>query len=424
MEYVRQNSAQAKTGTIPYYVQGTRIWERLQALALFGALPDGGVNRQALTPAEIQARAQMVRWARTLDLEVFTDAIANLFIRLEGERGDLPPVLIGSHLDTQPSGGKFDGAYGVIAGLEVLNAIRDSGQRPLRSIEVVAWTNEEASRFAPGMMGSQAFTGRWDLQEILAVRDAAGVPVAQAVARVLAADDDIPHRPLQRPVAACLEPHLEQGPLLEAAGIPVGIVTGIQGTLRYRVRVIGAAGHAGTVPRVARRDALMATIAMIQAVDALCEHEQDSLYTTGLLEILPNAPSVIPAETFFSIDVRQRDNAGLDRLRHAIPETLAAHAGRCAIDIREIVHAESIEFAESVREQLTRSADALDIPSMPIFSSAGHDARHLNYHCPTGMLFVPCRAGISHSPDESAAPADLEAGTKVAAHAVWQWASQ
>jgi len=410
-------------GQIVERVRRDRIWERLQELAQFGALSDGGVNRQALTTADMNARAQMVRWAHGLNLQVFTDAIANLFIRLEGEHADWPPILIGSHLDTQPNGGRFDGAYGVIAGLEVLNAIRDSEQRPLRSIEVVAWTNEEASRFAPGMMGSQAFTGRWALPEILAIRDASGVSVEHAVAQVLAADMGIPHRPLKRPVAACIEPHIEQGPLLEEAAMPVGIVTGIQGTLRYRVRVIGAAGHAGTVPRTARRDALMATIAMIQAVDALCEREQDSLYTTGMLEIMPNAPSVIPAETYFSIDVRQRDNTVLDRLRRAIPETLAAHAGRCAIDVREIVHAESIEFSESIREHLAGSADVLGIPSMPIFSSAGHDARHLNYLCPTGMLFVPCRAGISHSPDESANPEDLEAGTKVLAHAVWRLAS-
>lgn len=404
-------------------VSGERLWQRLMALAEHGARPDGGVDRQALSEAEIAARATLIGWGREIGLQPYTDELANLFLRLEGRQSDLPAVLVGSHTDSQPTGGKFDGAFGVLAGLEALQAIMISGLRPMRSIEVVAWTNEEASRFAPGMMGSEAFTGRRDPETILAVRDAEGISVAEAVAAVLARDDDVPLRNFRRPVAAFIEPHIEQGPLLEAAGIPVGIVTGIQGTLRYRVRVEGEAAHAGTTPRERRRDALMSALLMIGSVDALCAATGDTLCTVGMLKLEPNAPSVIPASAFFSIDIRQRDNAILDELRRTIPDTLQQLAEPCSVVVNEIAHAESIIFDGGIRERLTAAAERLAIPSMPIYSAAGHDARHLNYVCPTGMLFAPCREGISHNPTESAEPDDLDAGTRVLAHALWELAN-
>lgn len=404
-------------------VSGERLWQRLMALAEHGARPDGGVDRQALSEAEIAARATLIGWGREIGLQPYTDELANLFLRLEGRQSDLPAVLAGSHIDSQPTGGKFDGAFGVLAGLEALQAIMISGLRPMRSIEVVAWTNEEASRFAPGMMGSEAFTGRRDPETILAVRDAEGISVAEAVAAVLARDDDVPLRNFRRPVAAFIEPHIEQGPLLEAAGIPVGIVTGIQGTLRYRVRVEGEAAHAGTTPRERRRDALMSALLMIGSVDALCAATGDTLCTVGMLKLEPNAPSVIPASAFFSIDIRQRDNAILDELRRTIPDTLQQLAEPCSVVVNEIAHAESIIFDGGIRERLTAAAERLAIPSMPIYSAAGHDARHLNYVCPTGMLFAPCREGISHNPTESAEPDDLDAGTRVLAHALWELAN-
>lgn len=404
-------------------VSGERLWQRLMALAEHGARPDGGVDRQALSEAEITARATLIAWGRRIGLQPFTDSLANLFLRLDGRRPDLPAVLAGSHIDSQPTGGKFDGAYGVVAALEALEAIIASGRQPDRSIEVVAWTNEEASRFAPGMMGSEAFTGRRELETILPVRDAEGVSVAEAVSAVLASDDDVPLRDFRRPITACIEPHIEQGPLLEAAGISVGVVTGIQGTVRYRVRVTGEAAHAGTTSREQRRDALMAALRMISAVDALCAESGETLCTVGMLKLEPNAPSVIPASAYFSIDVRQRDNAVLENLRRVIPETLHGERGPCEVEVSEIAHAESVVFDNAVRELLTVAAEQLGIPSMPIYSAAGHDARHLSYVCPTGMLFVPCRAGISHNPTESAEPVDLEAGTRVLAYALWELAN-
>jgi beta-ureidopropionase / N-carbamoyl-L-amino-acid hydrolase len=412
----------ARPADIAQGVDGNRLWQRLMALARHGARADGGVDRPALSETEIAARHQLISWGRALGLAAFTDELANLFLRYEGREPDLAPVMAGSHIDSQPTGGKFDGTFGVLAALEAVEAMAAHGVRPRRSIEVVAWTNEEASRFAPGMMGSEAFTGSRDPAKILAVKDHAGISVAEAVAGVLAADPEVPKRALLQPVAAFIEPHIEQGPVLERAGVPIGVVSGIQGTRRYRVRVTGEAAHAGTTPRPERRDALLAALRMILAVDSLCEAAADTLSTVGMLKLEPNAPSVVPGEAYFSIDVRQRDNAVLEQLGTAIPAAIERERGPCSVDIAEIAHAPSVEFDERIQSALRSAAVAMGIPYQDIYSAAGHDARHLAYVCPTGMLFVPCRDGISHNPAEFAEPKHLTAGARVLTQALWELA--
>ncbi len=392
------------------------------ALAEYGARPDGGVDRQTLTEAEIEARAELVRWGRALGLTPFTDAAANLFLRLEGREPELPPVLAGSHIDSQPTGGKFDGAYGVLAALEAVQAIQEAGVRPRRSIEVVAWTNEEASRFAPGMTGSELFTGVKTLEQVAGLKDGDGIRMGDALAAVLAADRDIPQRPFGLPVAAFLEPHIEQGPVLEREGIPVGIVSGIQGTRRYRVRVTGEAAHAGTAERHERRDALMAAIRMVAAMDRAAMDPADAKLTVGLFQVTPNAPSVVPAEVFFSIDLRHPENEVVDRLDGEIRRIVEAERGPCDAALNQIALAPSLSFSPEIRETLSRAASDLGIAHRDIYSAAGHDARQLHYFCPTGMIFVPCRDGISHNPAEWAEPADLTAGAKVLADALFELA--
>lgn len=392
------------------------------ALAEYGARPDGGVDRQTLTEAEIEARAELVRWGRALGLTPFTDAAANLFLRLEGREPELPPVLAGSHIDSQPTGGKFDGAYGVLAALEAVQAIQAAGVRPRRSIEVVAWTNEEASRFAPGMTGSELFTGVKTLEQVAGLKDGDGIRMGDALAAVLAADRDIPQRPFGLPVAAFLEPHIEQGPVLEREGIPVGVVSGIQGTRRYRVRVTGEAAHAGTAERHERRDALMAAIRMVAAIDRAAMDPADTKLTVGLFQVTPNAPSVVPAEVFFSIDLRHPENEVVDRLDGEIRRIVEAERGPCDAALNQIAHAPSLSFSPEIRATLSRAASDLGIPHRDIYSAAGHDARQLHYFCPTGMIFVPCRDGISHNPAEWAEPADLRAGAKVLADALFELA--
>lgn len=405
-------------------VDGDRLWARLMALAAFGARSDGGVDRPALSAIEAQARAQLIAWGRAIGLKAYTDQAANLFLRLEGQDPTLPPVLAGSHIDSQPTGGKFDGVFGVLAALEVAEAVVKRGEVPARAIEVVAWTNEEGSRFAPGMTGSDLFTGTKSLDVVRAIKDADGITVGAAIDAILTADDDVPVRPFGLPLAAYVEPHIEQASKLEQAGIPVGIVSGIQGTRRYRVTVKGEAAHAGTALRRDRRDALMAAVRMIAAMDDAALEPDDTLLTVGLMQVTPNAPSVVPEAVLFSIDLRHPDNAVVDRMDAAIRRIVEEHKGPCTAELRQIQHSPSLTFPPAMRSALTEAAHALGIPCMDVYSAAGHDARQLHYVCPTGMIFVPCRGGISHNPLEWAEPEHLTAGTKVLADTVWTLATQ
>lgn len=400
-------------------VDGERLWLRLTDLARFGARPDGGVDRQTLTEPEIAARAHLVALGRSLGLEPFTDEAANLFLRLPGREPDLPPVMAGSHIDSQPTGGRFDGSYGVLAALEAVQAIREAGLAPRRSIEVVAWTNEEACRFAPGMTGSDLFTGTKTLDDVADIRDADGVRLGDAITAVLARDANLPLRPFRLPVAAFVEPHIEQGPVLERDGVPVGIVTGIQGTRRYRVSVAGEAAHAGTAERHERRDALLAAVRMIAAIDRAAADPADTKLTVGMLDVEPNAPSVVPSHTRFSIDLRHPDNAVVDRVDAAIRTIVERERGPCAVELRQIQHNPSLTFPAAIRDAIARAADALGIRHRSLPSAAGHDARQLHYHCATGMIFVPCRGGISHNPAEWCELADLESGARVLVDVLW-----
>jgi N-carbamoyl-L-amino-acid hydrolase len=385
------------------------------ALARHGATANGGVNRQALSAEEIAAWHEVIAWGREATLVPFTDPAGNLFLCAEGADRSAAPVLTGSHLDSQPTGGKFDGVYGVLAGIEALQAIRDAGLTLQRSVEVVAWMNEEGSRFAPGMMGSAAFAGALPLANFLNVRDADGISVRQALAGLHDEFADMPSRPLRRRLAAYVEAHIEQGPILEREGAQVGVVTGIQGKRTLRVSVKGMEAHAGTEPQGERRDALLAAVRMIHALDeAMRECGGDDVkFTVGRLVVTPNAPSVVPSGAVFSIDLRHVDSALLTSLGNRIPSICAAHAGECDVDVVELTTAMSLHFPERMTRLIRDTASALGIPSLDIFSAAGHDARFLHSVCPSGMIFVPCKAGISHNPQESAKPEDLAAGARV-----------
>ncbi|MBM3406420.1 MAG: hydantoinase/carbamoylase family amidase [Betaproteobacteria bacterium] len=401
-------------------VSEQRLWDRHMTLARHGATSRGGVNRQALSAEDIEARRTMIGWARGIGCSAFGDALGNFFIRLEGSRPELAPVLTGSHLDSQPTGGKFDGVYGVLAGFEVLQAIRDSGLVPVRSVEVVSWMNEEGSRFAPGMMGSAGFAGARTLTEILSVRDAGQQSVAEALAELARALPDLPSRPLRTPVHSYIEAHIEQAPVLEARRLPIGIVTGIQGKRTFRATVTGEESHAGTTPHRRRRDALLSATGMVQALEKLCFDPQDiTRFTVGMFRVEPNAPSVIPAKVVFSIDIRHESSQRLIELGDAVLPLCSAHAGPCDVRVEELSTAMSLEFPESIRSDIEKAAARLGLGHMRLLSAAGHDARYLNDHCETGMIFIPCLKGVSHHESESATAADLAAGARVLAEVVW-----
>lgn len=394
-------------------VDEQRLWRRHMELAAIGATQKGGVNRQALTPEEFDARRLLVTWATELGLQVFTDDIGNLFLRLEGTDPELAPVLTGSHIDTQPTGGKFDGAYGVLAGLEAVQAMIEAEVRTRRAVEVVAWLNEEGSRFTPGMMGSEAFAKLRELDEMLDVKDRDGVSVRAVLPEALAATPEAIHRPLGSPVAAFVEAHIEQGPELERLEKTIGVVTGIQGVRRIRVAVTGEEAHAGTTPRATRRDALEESSRMVAALYRGLYIDDDVRFTVGMMQIEPNVPSVVAARVVFSVDLRHPDTETLADLAGRVDTICHREASMCEVEIWQIAEAQSIHFNELVVDTIQAASDRLGLANMRIFSGAGHDARQLHFVCPTGMIFVPCEGGISHNEAENATPSDLAAGTRV-----------
>ena len=398
-------------------VNGERLWARLHQLARHGARPDGGVDRPALSPAEAEAKRELVSWGEASGLRPFSDALGNLFLRLDGAADGLP-VLLGSHLDSQPTGGRYDGAYGVLAALEAVTALRRAGVRPASPVEVVAWTNEEGSRFAPGMMGSAGYTGARPAETILAARDMAGVSVADemvALRRAL----PLPERPLGRPTRLYVEPHIEQGPVLEAARVPVGIVTGMQGKRTFRVRVEGRASHAGTTPRRERQDALLAAARMVLALEALTADPDDTVrFTVGRLTVEPNAPSVIAAAAEFSVDLRHPEADELRRLGNAVEPACRAAAGPCTVRVEELSTAWPQAFDAGLRVRLHEAAALLGVAAMDLASAAGHDARYLAPLCPVAMLFIPCRGGVTHHPGEAIEQEHATAGARVLAAAL------
>jgi N-carbamoyl-L-amino-acid hydrolase len=397
-------------------INADRLWTRLMALAEIGATPAGGVNRQALSDGEIAAWRCVIGWAQEAGLTAATDAAGNLFLTLAGRDRAAPPVLVGSHLDSQPTGGRFDGAAGVMAALEAVVSLAEQDERPRRDLIVVAWMNEEGCRFAPGMMGSEAFAGARGIEAIRAVRDASGISVGEALDRLHAAFPDLAHKPLGFAAAAYLELHIEQGPLLEAAGHVIGVVTGIQGKKTFQVVLAGAEGHAGTLAQQERRDALAAFARMATALHAeIGAIDAEIKFTIGRVTVEPNAPSVVPSRVTFSIDLRHPDNLVLDAAGARVAALCSRHATPCAVTITALVDAPSNDFDSDLRERIARAADDQNLPAMAILSAAGHDARHLAKVCPAAMIFIPCRDGASHVEHEWADPGHVAAGASVLA---------
>lgn len=394
-------------------IDGDRLWSRLMQMARIGGFEGGGVNRQALSDEDHAAWAQMIEWGREIGLEPSTDAAANLFLALPGRDRSLPPLLAGSHLDSQPTGGRFDGVFGVLAALESVTAMALARHRPARDIVVVAWMNEEGSRFAPGMMGSEVFAGVRSIEAVRAARDAGGISCGDEIDRIHAAFPAVPLRPAFVP-AAYVEPHIEQGPELEAAGVPIGVVSGIQGKITSEIELTGQAGHAGTEPMQTRRDAVMAfarvALALQQQVGL---SDPDIRFTIGRVEVLPNAPSVIAQEVRFRTDLRHPDNGVLFAAADRIREVVGQEAGPCAAQITELVNASSNGFDLGLQARMVAAAEARGYGHRRMASAAGHDARHLAAICPSGMIFIPCKDGISHDPAESATRQDVVAGAEV-----------
>ncbi len=397
-------------------VDGDRLWRRLMQMAEIGAIPGNGVNRQALSEEDIAARELLIDWARKRGYGVAVDDAANLFVRRPGSEPDLAPVLTGSHMDSQPRGGRFDGIYGVMAGLEALDALEDSGTATRRPVELVAWTNEEGSRFDPGCMGSMVFSGAAPLERFEDAVDANGVSFGRALSRTLGAAPDLPRCREPVPPAAYVEAHIEQGPVLEAAEVPIGAVTGVQGSQRFVVEVAGATAHAGTTPVNNRRDALQAAMRAVARLNETMADPNDVLrFTVGRFEVEPNSPNTVPSRVTFSIDLRHPDGWELDRRARRIARVCENAARPCSVRISRTFDQRPVSFEPGIVEAIERSAAAVDLPTQRIPSGANHDAAFVARVSPTAMIFIPCLRGVSHHESEYASPEDCAAGARVLA---------
>ena len=399
-------------------VNGERLWRSLMDLARIGATAKGGVCRLALTDLDRQGRDLVVGWAKEAGLSVTVDKIGNVFMRRAGKNPSLPPIACGSHIDTQPTGGKFDGNYGVLAGLEVIRTLNDHGIETDAPIEVIFWTNEEGSRFVPVMMGSGVFAGAFSLEHAYAAKDTAGKTVKEELERIGYVG---PEEPGKHPLGAYFEAHIEQGPVLEDAGKTIGVVTGVLGLRWYDCVVTGMEAHAGPTPMALRKDALQIATRIMQEVVAIAHrYPPYGRGTVGFVQVFPNSRNVIPGQVKFSIDLRNVDAERLDAMDaeiRAFIDKTAKESG-LGITVEQVSHFPPCPFEKGCVQAVEAGAKAFGYSYMDAVSGAGHDAVYMARLAPAGMVFVPCKDGISHNEIEDAKPEHLEAGCNVLLHAM------
>jgi N-carbamoyl-L-amino-acid hydrolase len=407
-----------KADTTALRVDGTRLWDSLMQMAEHGRTDRGGCDRQALTDADRAGRDLFVHWCRAAGCDARVDRMGNIFARRPGLDPAAPPVLAGSHLDTQPAGGRFDGVYGVLAGLEVIRSLDDAGVRTRHAVEVVCWTNEEGARFSPAMIGSGVWAGAFELAYAYAREDHSGATL-EAELRRIGYLGDAPCR--AGAVKAAFEAHIEQGPVLEQAGAQIGVVTGVQGMRWYEIVLEGQACHAGTTPMETRRDPVRALGGMLQRLWALADaHAPAVRMTFGQWASRPGSRNTVPGSVTLSVDLRHPESALLDRIE-ADMERIVLDAGTAAgvqAALRPEWRSAPVEFDPACVDSVQRAAQALGYRSLRMVSGAGHDSVYVARVAPTGMIFVPCERGLSHNELENARPADLEAGCNVLLHAV------
>jgi N-carbamoyl-L-amino-acid hydrolase len=404
-------------------ISGPRLWATLMEIAQIGGTPKGGVKRISLTATDKAGRAQFTAWCEAIGLKTRVDSMGNMFARREGRDPTRLPVLFGSHLDSQPTGGKFDGALGVIAGLEVMRSLNDLNITTEAPLELVNWTDEEGTRFGRAMMGSGVWAGLFDEAAVKALRDEDGISVGAALAAI---GFEGPEPATAFAADALFELHIEQGPILEAEDKTIGIVTGAQAQIWYEATVTGQDSHAGTTPPVARRDALLTAARIIELVDATMRETGDTSIadlgrgTVGRLYVLPNSPNVIPGEVRFTVDFRNPADTRIVEISETFPqraEAIAAANG-CTLELKTVFRVKEQPFDPACIALVRAAAEKLGYAHRDIVSGAGHDAVHTATRIPTAMIFTPCKDGLSHNEAESILPEEAEAGTQVLFEAV------
>ena len=391
-------------------------------MAEIGATERGGCNRQALTDEDKLGRDLFANWCREAGCTVSVDEMGNMFARRPGSNTDAPPVITGSHLDTQPTGGKFDGVYGVLAGLEVLRTLEEAGIETDAPLEVVVWTNEEGARFAPAMVGSGVWASEMQRDEVYAIEDKAGKRFGEELERI-GYRGDLPAKP--RPIRAAFEAHIEQGPILEAEALQIGILTGVQGARWYDLIIEGQPVHAGPTPMEGRRDPFRGVLPILEYCYELAEkYAPWGRATFGDIKAEPGSRNTVPERLIVNVDLRHPDPAVLDEMDRLFRTFVAkaCEAKKLQGLVEELWHMPVTEFDPNCVDAVRRATAELGYSSMEMVSGAGHDALYVAKVAPTSMIFVPCKDGVSHNEAEDVKSEDLEAGCNVLLHAMLKMA--
>ncbi len=389
-----------------------RLMSRIFRMAKIGESPNGGVNRLTLTDEDREARDLFAKWSGELGMEVKIDQMGNQFAIKKGTDPELPAVMVSSHLDSQPLGGKYDGALGVLGGLEVVERIIEDEINHKHNIEIVNWTNEEGSRFTPATLGSGFFAGEFDLEYAWSRTDSNGKKVGSELERIGYKGKELSKRNYK----ACLEIHIEQGPVLEADGIPVGVVSGIQGIRWYKVIIHGSEIHAGPTPMLRRNDPVRSLYPVLTEIYRMAsEYAPECRATVGSIVTKPGSINTVPGIIEFTVDIRHPDFDVLDELGNRLNNFCKKQSGteKPDIELSNLWYSPPVFFHDICIHAISEASDALRIPSKKIISGAGHDSIYLAKIAPTGMIFIPCKDGISHNEQEFASPQDIEAGVSV-----------
>lgn len=399
-------------------IESERLWQSLMEMAQIGATPKGGCNRQALTDEDKLGRDLFIRWCEQIGCSVTIDAIGNIFARRDGSNNNLSPILAGSHLDTQPTGGKFDGVYGVLAGLEVLRTLETNRVVTEHPLEIAVWTNEEGSRFSPALIGSGVWSGVLDIEQAYAITDKSGKSIGDELDRIGYRGDAAARA---KPLTAAFEVHIEQGPILEQQNLQIGVLNGIQGLRWYDLIIDGEACHAGPTPMESRHDPFMAAAPIIAGCYQLAaRHAPWGRATFGDIKAEPGSRNTVPERLIVNLDLRHPDTEILDQMDNAFRELVASECEQRGLEfqVNESWHMPVTKFAPECVKAVRNATERLGYSNMEMVSGAGHDSLYIATVAPTSMIFVPCENGISHNEIENAKPEDLEAGCNVLLHAM------
>jgi beta-ureidopropionase / N-carbamoyl-L-amino-acid hydrolase len=402
-------------------IDAQRLWDTLMETAKFGGTPKGGICRLTLTDFDRQVRDWFKARCEALGCAVTVDEVGNMFARRPGKNDTLAPIAMGSHLDTQPTGGKFDGALGVLGALEALRTLHETGYETNAPIEIVNWTNEEGSRYAPAMLASGVFAGVFTPEFAHSRTDRDGKTFGEELQRI---GYKGPENPGARKFGAMFELHIEQGPILEDEGRMIGVVQGVQGMRWYEVTVIGQAAHTGATPMRLRHNALLGAARMVERIDAIAlEHAPNAVGTVGLIENKPNSRNVVSGEVFFTVDFRHPDDSVLDVMEAKLRASLGEILQPLKLTYTEtrIWDSPAVKFSPELIECVRVGAEKAGLKSRDIISGAGHDAAYVARVAPTTMIFVPSLGGVSHNEAESTSFQECAAGAQVLLNAVLEY---